>query len=258
MPEKSNWRDYWERTAAAPVSDVEFDRGTSTRDHHLDLLAREELLEFIAPQPTDTVFDAGCGTGVNLALLADKVKRIYAMDYSAGALDRCARRIQERGIQNVSLFQGSITHLPLGPESVDRVICMSVLQYLDASDSYAALREFARILRPGGELILHVKNLASLYLATLRAAKRLKAAIGIPTKMEHVRTFAWYVNALRTCGFELIYYNSFNLLVVEGMPRKLLAMIQRVELEHRHGPLIGNRVARRLGADLKLRARRSS
>src|SRR5690606_17312877 len=258
MTEQRNWREYWERTAAEAASDVEFDRGTSARDPQLDLLARKELLEFIAPRPTDTLFDAGCGTGANLALPADKVKQVFAMDDSAGALSRCARRIEELNLANVTLFQGSVTHLPLGAESVDRVICMSVLQYLDDDDSYEALREFARVLRPGGELILHVKNLASLYLASLRAAKHVKTALGMRTKMEHVRTFGWYVTALRACGFELATYNSFNLLVLEGMPRKLLTMIQRVELSHRSGPIFGNRVARRLGADLKLRARRLS
>jgi len=71
---------------------------------------------------------------------------------------------------------------------------------------------------PNGELILHVKNLASLYLSTLRLAKKVKAALGRTTKMEYVRSFSWYVRALEAANFELVAYNSFNLLVIESMP----------------------------------------
>ena len=48
---------------------------------------------------------------------------------------------------------------------MDRVLCTSVLQYLDDAQLRAAFREFARILKKDGTLVLHVKNLASLYLS---------------------------------------------------------------------------------------------
>lgn len=255
MTGPGDWREFWERKAEQRLSDVEFDRGVSGRDDLLELLAREELLEFIDARASDTVLDAGCGTGVNLQLLAEKVQHIFAMDYSDGAIKRCGRRTRERGISNVSLFQSTVTNLPIRSQAIDRIICMSVLQYVDDNNARRALREFARVLRPDGELILHVKNLASLYLSSLRVAKRLKAALGIPTKMEYVRTFSWYANLLRSSGFEIVWYNSFNLLVVEGMPRTLLAAMQRMELVHRRSPLFSNCIARRLGADLKLKAR---
>lgn len=255
MTKQKNWKDFWERNAEQDLSNVEFDRGVSSRDVGLDLLAREELLEFIDPQSSETVLDAGCGTGTNLELLSGKVRHIVATDYSVGAMHRCSRRAEEMGASNVSLFCSAVTHLPIRSQSVDRIICMSVLQYVDDDDAHRALGEFARVLRADGELILHVKNLASMYLSSLRAAKRLKAVLGRPPKMEYVRTFSWYVTLLRSCGFETVAYNSFNLLVVEGMPRRLLAKIQRMELEHRNGRFFGNRIARQLGADLKLKAR---
>jgi len=249
-----DWKDFWDTKADEARSDAEFDRGVSERDPRIDALARHELVEFIDPHSAETLLDAGCGTGANVALLAGKVGRVIAMDYSLGALERCKRRLEASNAADTGVLCGSITRLPLSSRSVDRIICLSVLQYVDDDGVRSAFGEFGRVLRPGGVLVIHVKNLASIYLATLRAAKKVKAALGRPTKMEHVRTFNWYLSALHTAGFRVITYNSFNIFVVEGMPRRLLDAVQRAELQYRQGRFFGNRLARRSGADLKIRA----
>lgn len=249
-----DWKDFWDAKADQARSDAEFDRGVSGRDPRLDAMAREELVEFIEPHVGETLLDAGCGTGANIALLAGKVGRIIAMDYSLGALERCKRRLDSSHGTDTCILCGSITRLPLPDRSVDRIICLSVLQYVDDDGVRAAFGEFGRVLRPGGALVIHVKNLASIYLATLRTAKKVKAALGGSTKMEHVRTFNWYMAALHAAGFRVASYNSFNIFVVEGMPRRLLDAVQRAELEHRRGRFFGNGLVRRSGADLKIRA----
>src|SRR5204862_6341344 len=97
-----------------------------------------------------------------------RVKRIIGMDYADGAVQRCEERVRSAEIKNVELMQGSITNVPLPDRSVDKVLCMSVLQYLDDGQVRSAFREFARLLTGDRILILHVKNLSSLYLSTLR------------------------------------------------------------------------------------------
>src|SRR5206468_854 len=88
------------------------------------------------------------------------------------------RRIQTNRIANADVHEGSITKIALPDCSVDKVICLSVLQYVGDSDVRLAFSEFARVLKDGGLLVLHVKNLASLYLSTLWLGQRAKLLIG--------------------------------------------------------------------------------
>ena len=167
MNRSTDWKQHWNERSKDATSDFDFDRGVAPREKEVEDLSEQELLRFIDPKSADVIFDAGCGTGVNILLLHSRVKRIVGMDYSEGAIERCRRRIQANNIENAEAEAGSITQIPLPDASVDKVLCMSVLQYIDDSELRLAFTEFARILKNNGILVLHVKNLSSLYLSTL-------------------------------------------------------------------------------------------
>jgi len=188
-------------------------------------------------------------------LLHSSVERVIGMDCATGALDRCRRRIETHGIENVELIHGDATHLPSPDNAVDKVLCLSVFQYLDDAEVRTALKEFSRVLRSGGMLILHVKNKSSLYLSTLCVAKKLKMFLGWQTKLEHFRSYRWYITELRDACFEVLAYNSFNIIMIELMPKKLHMFFRKWELrQHSKFPFrIG--FLRRHGADLKIKAR---
>jgi ubiquinone/menaquinone biosynthesis C-methylase UbiE len=255
MDNSVKWRDFWEEKAAKSVSDYEFDRGTSPREQEIENLSRRELLAFIDPQPIDVIFDVGCGTGVNVFLLQSRVKRVIGIDCASGALQRCQRRIETEKIGNVELIQGDATHLTSPDNAVDKILCMSVFQYLDDNEVRTALKEFSRVLKSGGMLILHVKNKSSLYLSTLCAAKKLKMLLGRETKLEHFRSFRWYITELRNAGFQIAAYNSFNVVMIEGMPKKLLMFFQKWELKAYDKFPFRIGFLRRRGSELKIKAR---
>jgi len=258
MKDDSNWKESWEAKFASNASDYEADRGTGKRDDILDRLSTAELLEFIDPHPTDVVFDAGCGTGMNVVLLHDRVGRIVAIDFAESAVQRAKSRAAAAGITNVEFSQGDILRTNLADGSVDKILCLSVFHYLTDEQVRDCLRSFKRVLRDGGVVILHVKNLASLYLSTLLMAKQLLRLAGWrPNLSEHFRTFNWYCRELRAAGFEIEAFNSFNVLVLERMPRRLIESLQRLELSQRRRFPFSTAVVRRLGADLKIRARSS-
>src|SRR5262245_17727517 len=104
-----SWKQYWEERNVSTSSDYEVDRGTQQRDTEIERLSRNELLAFISAEPSDVVFDAGCGTGANILLLQPLVRRIIAMDYSEAAVARCQKRLDQTGIANVEVFQGDVT-----------------------------------------------------------------------------------------------------------------------------------------------------
>jgi ubiquinone/menaquinone biosynthesis C-methylase UbiE len=255
---ESTWKEFWEGKFSSQSSDFESDRLSEEREAALDRIAEQELLEFIDPRPEDVVFDAGCGTGGNVLLIHRAVRRIIAMDYSEAAVKRAKARLTTAGVTNTETRQGDVTTASLPERSVTKVLCLSVFHYLSDEQVRGCLQTFAQILEPGGTLILHVKNLASPYLSSLTALKHVLRRLGRrATLEEQYRTFGWYARELQAAGFEIEYYNSFNLLLLEGMPPRLIAFAQKLELSRRRQFPFNTPLVRRLGADLKIRARLS-
>jgi ubiquinone/menaquinone biosynthesis C-methylase UbiE len=97
-----------------------------------------------------TVADLGCGTGRLSELLAPNVERVIAIDASSEMLDEARERL--RGRRNVELRSGELEALPLAGESVDAAIIALVLHY--AAEPDRVIGEAARVLRPGGKLLV--------------------------------------------------------------------------------------------------------
>jgi ArsR family transcriptional regulator len=96
------------------------------------------------------VGDLGCGTGAVSEVLAPLVRRVIGVDGSAPMLDEARRRLEGRA--NVELRQGELEALPLEDGCLDAATLMLVLHHLP--DPAAVLAEVARVLRPGGRLLL--------------------------------------------------------------------------------------------------------
>jgi ubiquinone/menaquinone biosynthesis C-methylase UbiE len=253
MSHHTDWQKHWEERSQKVTSDSTYNR--DPQNNEVETLSQRELLRFIGPNIADVVFDAGCGTGANILLLHSRVKRIVGADYSGGAVERCRRRLQYNNIANVEVTKGSITQIPLPDSSVDKVLCMSVLQYVDDNEVRQAFTEFARILRDDGILVLHVKNLSSLYLSTLWLVKRAKLLLGKPCKLGCYRTYGWYAKALKSFGFTIVDYNSFEFFALPKMPPRLVAYLQKLELRNYTNPLFRLGWVRRHGSELKIKAR---
>jgi demethylmenaquinone methyltransferase/2-methoxy-6-polyprenyl-1,4-benzoquinol methylase/ArsR family transcriptional regulator len=98
------------------------------------------------------VLDLGTGTGRMLELLAAHANRAVGLDQSPAMLNVARARLDHAGFRNVQLRQGDIYALPVERDGYDLVVIHQVLHYLD--DPARALREAARTLRPGGQLVI--------------------------------------------------------------------------------------------------------
>jgi SAM-dependent methyltransferase len=117
-------------------------------DYYPTYLAKLEAVRaWLDRLPPETrVLDAGCGEGV--------------------LVDEYAERIAIEGIDpnyaSARVRAGSLTALPCADASFDRALCLDVLEHLSFEDQPRALAELHRVLRPGGELLVSVPNLAHL------------------------------------------------------------------------------------------------
>lgn len=97
-----------------------------------------------------TIGDLGAGTGEVSALLAPFVRRVVAVDASREMLTAARRRLKD--LPNVELRHGELEALPLEDGELDAVVVFLVLHYV--VDPSRALAEIARVLKPGGKLLI--------------------------------------------------------------------------------------------------------
>jgi len=103
--------------------------------------------EILDALPKGTVLDAACGTGRYASHMADRGHDIIGVDSSPDMLARARIRVPTGEFLLGDLFQ-----LPLPPDSVDIVVCALALAHVP--DLGPVMAEFARVLRPGGHLVI--------------------------------------------------------------------------------------------------------
>jgi ubiquinone/menaquinone biosynthesis C-methylase UbiE len=120
-------------------------------------LNREALGEFDLPEAIlkrmpncGVAADLGCGPGDLLSHLAHKADHVIGIDNSPNMLGLARSRLH--GEERISLRLGDLTHLPLRDSEVDFAVLSMVLHHLPSPGE--GLREAARVLSPGGSLVI--------------------------------------------------------------------------------------------------------
>lgn len=114
--------------------------------------AIEAALLDALPQAMDRLLDIGSGTGRLLEVLAPRCGSALGVDASREMLALARARLSERGLSHCAVRQADMYRLPLPDAGFDAVTLQMVLHY--AEDPAAALAEAARVLRPGGRLLV--------------------------------------------------------------------------------------------------------
>ncbi len=121
--------------------------------------------------------DAGCGTGTLSRFLAERGCSVLGVDAAIEMVEAAAQLAQWDKSARLNFERvETIARLPLASNSCDGVLCSSVLEYV--ADVDLCLKEFARVLRPGGLLLVSVPNRHSMIRLTQAACYRVGKWLG--------------------------------------------------------------------------------
>jgi ubiquinone/menaquinone biosynthesis C-methylase UbiE/DNA-binding transcriptional ArsR family regulator len=120
--------------------------------HAPDAAVEQAIAQALADKPFRSLLDLGTGTGRMLELFGPQLDTGVGIDLSLDMLLLARARLERAGLKHCSVRQGDIYDLPLPRDRFDVVIIHQVLHYLD--DGARAIREAARLVAPGGRLLV--------------------------------------------------------------------------------------------------------
>jgi SAM-dependent methyltransferase len=150
-----------EESLSRPEIHVDWESAYRTAGHErVTDLAFERGLEAVGAPADAQWLDAGCGPAFHSIRLARHGYRVKGLDLSEQVLETARRNITEAGLSDrIEVSAGNLLELPLGDRDVGYILCWGVLMHVP--DIEAAVGELARVLRPGGKIMISENNLAS-------------------------------------------------------------------------------------------------
>ena len=120
--------------------------------------AAARALEVADFRPGESVLEVAVGTGVQFSKLAqiDGLKCCVGIEPAAAMLCRARRRLASQMKERTAFCRADARQTPFAPQSFDVIMSCYMLDLLPESDIQKVLREFRRILKPSGRLVLLV------------------------------------------------------------------------------------------------------
>ncbi|MFC4542732.1 methyltransferase domain-containing protein [Halosolutus amylolyticus] len=123
---------------------------------------RAEALSLLDLEDDMTVLDVGCGTGFATEGLLEHVDEVYALDQSRHQLEQAYAKFGKRA-PPVHFHRGDAERLPFATDTFDVVWSSGSIEYWPTP--ILALREFRRVLKPGGQVLVVGPNYPDNFLA---------------------------------------------------------------------------------------------
>jgi ubiquinone/menaquinone biosynthesis C-methylase UbiE len=150
-------------------------------------ITRGRLIQILQPRAGERVLEIGPGTGYYTFEMAARLDggQVDIFDIQQEMIDHVVREANRRGVTNVEAALGDAQSLPYADESFEAVVLVTVLG--EIPDQERALNEIARVLRPGGRLIVgemivdpHIVTLGQLRERGERAGLSFARRVGSP------------------------------------------------------------------------------
>lgn len=196
---EERWRRYWDRFAR------KYDRQMGFCDRHVFAGCRD----WVCSRAEGRVLEVAIGTGLNLAHYPEGVD-LTGLEWSPAML-RLARERAGRLNRTVDLHQGDAQRMEFPAASFDTVVCTFALCAIP--DDRRAIQEMARVLRPGGQLLLADHVASSLW--PVRAVQAAAEVVSVPMGGEHFRRRP--LAQVQALGFTIEAHDRYKLGIVERL-----------------------------------------
>jgi ubiquinone/menaquinone biosynthesis C-methylase UbiE len=201
-------------------------------DHRFnEQLRADAILELLRPlEPDMTVADVATGTGRGALYMAPSVKQVIGIDGTPAMLERARANADRAGIANVEFVVGDAFRLAFPDGMFDRVISLNFLHlFLPVERQALLVEEMARVLKPGGKLVVELDN--ALHGGPLGAIRMWAVKdIGYNWPWDVRRMFA-------PSGLEIVAVAGTNLSGLWRLRRFSPRLIQWLEERTRYGPI---------------------
>lgn len=115
---------------------------------------RDVVLQEARLTASDRLLDVGAGTGLLALAAAPRVASVTALDLSPGMVERLSQHGVRKGLGNVQAIVGDARRLAFPTGTFDVIVSCYALHHVDDAGKREFLREAARVLTPGGRLVL--------------------------------------------------------------------------------------------------------
>jgi ubiquinone/menaquinone biosynthesis C-methylase UbiE len=142
-------------------------------------ITRARMREALSPASGETILEVGPGTGyysLDVAAALEPGGTLHVFDLQQEMLDHTMRRATEAGLTNLVPRQGDARELPYDDDTFDAALMVTVLG--EVPDQERALAELARVLKPGGRLVVG-ELFGDPHMVTERALRTRGAAAGL-------------------------------------------------------------------------------
>jgi ubiquinone/menaquinone biosynthesis C-methylase UbiE len=161
----------------------------------------ERAVELLDMRAGEQILDAGTGTGNVAVLLAGRKGRVTGIDFCEAGLDACRAKVPEADFRFGDLTQP----LDFKTAAFDKVVCCCVLHLLPPEGQQHAAREFFRVVKPGGRVVVTVFasgfRALAVYFETIREQRRttnLRTAIAFTLKYSiNTARILYYVRRIK-------------------------------------------------------------
>jgi SAM-dependent methyltransferase len=182
-----------------PLIEYEVPEGYSRWAEHYDgpnpAIAREQPIVhgLLADLPPGRALDAACGTGRHAAKLLELGHQVVGVDATAAMLSLARKKVP-----GVDFRVGRLEELPVRDATVDLLTCALALSHLD--DLRPAISEFARVLRPGGAVIISDIHPQATATGSIAAFPGRDLTRGVPYVRSVNHQLSDYLGAFRAAG----------------------------------------------------------
>jgi len=188
------------------------------------------VVSMVDAKPGEVILDAGCGNARDLIQICRKGCKCTGVDFSSDMIEEARKELSKNHIGSAEVEVGDLTGLRFPDATFDKVYASEVLEHIP--DCNKAVGELARVLQPGGCLVVTTPNRHSLYGFDryIIFEKLLRRSTGHP--YDAWKTFGELAAILNKNGFEIVDCRGIcyipGYLVAYRLPRIMAKALVRI------------------------------